>query len=47
MKIELIAEAFNVFNRTQVTGVSAGIYSVDTTGTAAGAATIPELQQWR
>ena len=35
MKIELIAEAFNVFNRTQVTGVSAGIYSVDTTGTAA------------
>jgi len=35
MKIELIAEAFNVFNRTQVTTVSAGIYSIDTTGSAA------------
>lgn len=34
-KLELLAEGFNLFNRTQVTGVSAGIYSVDTTGTAA------------
>jgi hypothetical protein len=34
-KLELIAEAFNLFNRTQVTTVSAGIYSIDTTGSAA------------
>lgn len=34
-KIELLAEAFNLFNRTQVTNVSAGIYSICTTGTAA------------
>jgi hypothetical protein len=33
-KLELLAEGFNLFNRTQVTGVSAGIYSIDTTGTA-------------
>jgi len=35
MKLELLAEGFNLFNRTQVTGVSAGIYSICTTGTAA------------
>lgn len=35
MKLELLAEGFNLFNRTQVTGVSSGIYSVDTTGSAA------------
>jgi hypothetical protein len=35
VKLELLAEGFNVFNRTQVTGVSAGIYSIDTTGSAA------------
>jgi hypothetical protein len=35
MKLELLAEGFNLFNRTQVTGVSAGIYSIDTTGSAA------------
>lgn len=34
-KLELLAEGFNLFNRTQVTSVSAGIYSIDTTGTAA------------
>ncbi|HEY6230523.1 MAG TPA: TonB-dependent receptor [Pyrinomonadaceae bacterium] len=34
-KLELLAEGFNLFNRTQVTGVSAGIYSIDTTGSAA------------
>jgi hypothetical protein len=32
-KLELLAEAFNLFNRTQVTTVSAGIYSICTTGT--------------
>jgi hypothetical protein len=35
VKLELLAEGFNLFNRTQVTGVSSGIYSVDTTGSAA------------
>jgi hypothetical protein len=35
MKLELLAEGFNLFNRTQVTTISAGIYSIDTTGTAA------------
>jgi hypothetical protein len=34
-KLELLAEAFNLFNRTQVTTVSAGIYSIDTTGSLA------------
>jgi outer membrane receptor protein involved in Fe transport len=34
-KLELIAEGFNLFNRTQVTTVSSGIYSIDTTGSAA------------
>ena len=33
VKLELLAEGFNLFNRTQVTSVSAGIYSVDTSGT--------------
>ena len=33
VKLELLAEGFNLFNRTQVTTVSAGIYSIDTTGT--------------
>ncbi|HKB67729.1 MAG TPA: TonB-dependent receptor [Pyrinomonadaceae bacterium] len=35
MKLELLAEGFNLFNRTQVTGVSAGIYSICSTGTLA------------
>ncbi len=35
VKLELLAEGFNLFNRTQVTNVSAGIYSIDTTGSAA------------
>ncbi len=35
MKLELLAEGFNLFNRTQVTTVSAGIYSVCTTGSTA------------
>jgi outer membrane receptor protein involved in Fe transport len=35
MKLELLAEGFNLFNRTQVTSVSAGIYSMCTTGTTA------------
>ena len=35
VKLELLAEGFNLFNRTQVTTVSAGIYSIDTTGSAA------------
>ena len=35
VKLELLAEGFNLFNRTQVTGLSAGIYSIDTTGSAA------------
>ena len=33
--VEVLVEAFNLFNRTQVTGVNQTIYSVDTTGTAA------------
>jgi hypothetical protein len=35
VKLELLAEGFNLFNRTQVTTVSAGIYSIDTTGSLA------------
>jgi hypothetical protein len=35
VKLELLAEGFNLFNRTQVTGVSAGIYSIDTSGSLA------------
>ena len=34
-KLELLAEGFNLFNRTQVTAQSSGIYSIDTTGSAA------------
>jgi hypothetical protein len=34
-KLELLAEGFNLFNRTQVTSVSSTIYSVDTTGSLA------------
>ncbi len=34
-KVELLAEAFNLLNRTQVTSVSTGIYSIDTTGSLA------------
>ncbi|HYX41997.1 MAG TPA: carboxypeptidase regulatory-like domain-containing protein [Pyrinomonadaceae bacterium] len=33
--VEVLVEAFNLFNRTQVTGVNQTIYSVDTTGSAA------------
>jgi hypothetical protein len=35
-KLELLAEGFNVFNRTQVTGVNATIYNFSTTGCPAG-----------
>ncbi len=38
MRIELLAEAFNLFNRTQVTGVNATVYNFSTTGCPAGAA---------
>jgi hypothetical protein len=31
-KLELLAEAFNLLNRTEVTSVSAGIYSIPTSG---------------
>ncbi len=34
-KLELLAEAFNLFNRTQVTTVSASMYTVCSTGTTA------------
>ncbi|MGH9971504.1 MAG: carboxypeptidase regulatory-like domain-containing protein [Pyrinomonadaceae bacterium] len=34
-KLELLAEAFNLFNRTQVTSVNSSIYSICSTGTAA------------
>ncbi len=32
-KLEVLAEAFNLFNRTQVTGVNSSSYSICTTGT--------------
>jgi outer membrane receptor protein involved in Fe transport len=35
MKLELLAEGFNIFNRTQVSGVNTRIYSASTTGTGA------------
>ena len=35
MKLEVLAEAFNLFNRTQVTTVNSLLYSIDTTGTTA------------
>jgi len=34
MKLELLAEGFNIFNRTQVSGVNTSIYSASVTGTA-------------
>ena len=34
-KIEVLAEGFNIFNRTLVTAVSSTIYSIDTSGTLA------------
>ena len=34
-KLEVLAEAFNLFNRTQITTVNTSIYSYDTTGTTA------------
>jgi outer membrane receptor protein involved in Fe transport len=37
-KLELLAEGFNVFNRTQVTGVNGTIYAFNTAGCPAGAA---------
>ena len=36
MKIEVLGEAFNFFNRTQVTGVNATIYGFATSGCPAG-----------
>lgn len=38
MKLELLAEGFNIFNRTQVTTVGTTIYNYATTGCPAGAA---------
>ncbi|HEX8559221.1 MAG TPA: TonB-dependent receptor [Pyrinomonadaceae bacterium] len=38
MRFELLAEGFNLFNRTQVTGVNSTIYNFSTTGCPAGAA---------
>ncbi|HEV7681822.1 MAG TPA: carboxypeptidase regulatory-like domain-containing protein [Pyrinomonadaceae bacterium] len=38
MKLELLAEGFNLFNRTQVTGVNATIYAFNTVGCPAGSA---------
>jgi len=37
-KIEVLAEAFNLFNRTQVTGVTSTFYNYATTGCPAGVA---------
>ena len=34
MKLELLAEGFNIFNRTQVSGVNTSIYTASVTGTA-------------
>ncbi|HEY2972738.1 MAG TPA: TonB-dependent receptor [Pyrinomonadaceae bacterium] len=34
MRLELLAEGFNVFNRTQVSGVNTSIYTASVTGTA-------------
>ena len=34
MKLELLAEGFNIFNRTQVSGVNTSIYTASITGTA-------------
>jgi hypothetical protein len=38
MKLELLAEGFNLFNRTQVTSVGTTIYNFSTTGCPAGSA---------
>ena len=38
MRFEVLAEGFNLFNRTQVTGVQATVYNFSTTGCPAGAA---------
>ncbi len=38
MKLELLAEGFNLFNRTQVTGVGTTIYNYSTAGCPAGSA---------
>jgi hypothetical protein len=38
MKLELLAEGFNVFNRTQITGVNSTLYAFSTAGCPAGAA---------
>jgi hypothetical protein len=35
-KLEILAEAFNLFNRTQVTGINSTIYSFSTSGCPAG-----------
>ncbi|MGH9871248.1 MAG: TonB-dependent receptor domain-containing protein [Pyrinomonadaceae bacterium] len=35
MKLELLAEGFNVFNRTQVSGVNSSIYTASVSGTTA------------
>ena len=37
-RIEVLAEAFNVFNRTQITGVNTTLYNFSTTGCPAGSA---------
>jgi hypothetical protein len=36
MRLEVLGEAFNFFNRTQVTGVNPTIYGFSTTGCPAG-----------
>ena len=38
MRIEVLAEGFNLFNRTQVTGVNSTLYNFATTGCPAGQA---------
>jgi hypothetical protein len=38
MRFEVLAEGFNLFNRTQVTGVNSTVYNFSTTGCPAGAA---------
>jgi outer membrane receptor protein involved in Fe transport len=38
MRFEVLAEAFNIFNRTQVTGVNSTLYNFSTTGCPAGVA---------
>jgi hypothetical protein len=38
MRFEVLAEAFNLFNRTQVTGINSTLYSFSTSGCPAGQA---------